>query len=306
MRITLVAVSMLSLTGPALAAPSCPATIAPAAAIVAAPVVAKPAAPADLPSPLSAAEIAGSPALQRIASRRAQLFALPEQHGLRAVFARSGNEFRVFYVTPDGQAEIGGVMWDAAGHNVTRDQVAGIPGVIPTVRLTAATAHERSADDSQAVIHPEAQLAAAHFGLEGFKEAPRVYMVMDPLCPYSIKAYGDLAPYVASGALQLALVPISINDHENDGESTTAALEMLSAPQDDMGKAWSRIIALGHAEPGVEPSDTAPASLTLNLAAAHAIQLQGTPTFVWRDGQGVHEEAGAPDDLAPFVQSLRP
>lgn len=323
MRTALIALSILFLPATALAAPSCPASIAPppltaptrppAALVTRPPVVAEPvaiarlAAPPAMTVPLSPAEIAEAPALQRIASHGAQLFALPARHGLRAVFARNGNEFRVFYITPDGQAEIGGVMWDATGHNITRDQVAGIPGVIPTVHLTSGGGNGQPSAADVPVSHPEAQLSAAHFGLEGAKDAPRVYMVMDPLCPYSIQAYKDLSPYVTAGKVQLALVPISINDHENDGASTPAALEMLSAPQTGMGKVWSRIIASGHADAGTLPSDDASASLALNMATAHGIELRGTPTFVWTDRQGeVHEEAGAPDDLAQFVQSLQP
>ena len=39
-----------------------------------------------------------------------------------------GATFQVFYLTPDGQAAVGGVMWDSAGHNITRSQVAPIEG----------------------------------------------------------------------------------------------------------------------------------------------------------------------------------
>lgn len=307
MRKVLTVVSLVAFPYFAWAAPSCPATVA-----IASPLPHLQDSRAH-PLPLSADEIAGSPALRRIASHGAQLFGLPVEHGLRAVFARNGNQFRVFYISPDGQAEIGGVMWDADGHNVTRDQVADIPGVIPTVRLGAAVrARQQVAgaglseeEASPPVMNPEAQLAATHYGLAGRDGAPRVYMVMDPLCPYSIRAYSALSPYVKAGRLQLALVPISINDHENGGASTSAALELLSVLPSAMGGAWTRIIALGGGEPDVAPSDTAAAALTLNLAAAHAIQTQGTPTLVWRDAQGsVHEQAGAPDDIGQFVDSL--
>lgn len=59
---------------------------------------------------------------------------------MRAIFARAadGKHFQVFYVTPDGKAEIGGIMWNAAGRNITLNQVRAIPGVMPTVRIGAA------------------------------------------------------------------------------------------------------------------------------------------------------------------------
>ncbi|MGH7211195.1 MAG: hypothetical protein ACREF1_06995, partial [Acetobacteraceae bacterium] len=58
---------------------------------------------------------------------------LGTQHGLRGLFVRSGAQFQVFYATPDGQRVIPGVMWDAAGKDITRQQVAHVPGAIPTV-----------------------------------------------------------------------------------------------------------------------------------------------------------------------------
>ena len=78
-------------------------------------------------TPIGADRIGRVPALQRIASNGAQLLDLGVQHGLQTVFARNGSIFEVFYLAPDGQAAVGGVMWDSAGRNITRSQVA--PGV---------------------------------------------------------------------------------------------------------------------------------------------------------------------------------
>src|SRR5580704_12105632 len=57
------------------------------------------------------------------------------QHGLQGFFVRSGPQFQVFYATPDNERLIPGVMWDAAGKDLTRDQVASIPGTVPTVTI---------------------------------------------------------------------------------------------------------------------------------------------------------------------------
>lgn len=53
------------------------------------------------------------------ASVGAQLFDLSTGRGLQAVFAKSGDTFQVFYIAPDGQAAVGGVMWGPNGHNIT-------------------------------------------------------------------------------------------------------------------------------------------------------------------------------------------
>lgn len=74
-------------------------------------------------TPISAAEADQVPALQRIRTSGAQLYELGEVHGLRSVFAVAGESFQVFYLTPDGQVAIRGIAQDAAGKNLTRDQV---------------------------------------------------------------------------------------------------------------------------------------------------------------------------------------
>ncbi len=51
---------------------------------------------------VSVDEISRVPALRRIASAGAQLTDLGTEHGLRTVFARNGQSFQVFYLTPDG------------------------------------------------------------------------------------------------------------------------------------------------------------------------------------------------------------
>ena len=301
---------ILGVPAVALGASTCPA---------AAPVHAPGGAPPSQPAPvipemgptLPAADIAASPALTRLASQGAQLYRLKSEHGLEAIFARSGTQFRVFYLTPDHLAEIGGVMWDATGHNVTRDQVSSIPGAIPTVQWNPSASGQGSRPGTAStataplMTDPVERVKAVAFGLEGQDTAPRVYMFIDPLCPFSTRAYAALKPAVASGRLQLAIVPVSINDHENSGASTPAAQQMLSAQPHDMAALWSQIDELGHAVPGHATLDAAGASLMLNLSAAHSIGLRGTPTFVWKDRNGIpHVEAGLPDDVEAFLASL--
>jgi thiol:disulfide interchange protein DsbG len=110
---------------------------------------------------LTAAQVAAVPALARIASAGATLMELGSEHGMRTIFAKKGNAFQVFYLVPDGSAAIGGIMWDASGHDLTRDQVAPIPGVIPTVKINGGTGQpqptkasaQRDDADPLALVH---------------------------------------------------------------------------------------------------------------------------------------------------------
>ena len=133
MRRILLVISLLAIPLTGFAEPSCaipPAPPSPFAQPTAAPVADT---DASVAAPLIGADrVARVPALKRISSKGASLYDLGMQHGLPTVFAKSGSTFQVFYLTPDGQAAVGGVMWDYTGHNITRDQIAPIDGTILT------------------------------------------------------------------------------------------------------------------------------------------------------------------------------
>ena len=139
MRVLLLTSSLLLTPTIAISAPSCAVpqnaanTALPPSDHSASPIIA--ASTSEDLTPIGADRIGRVPALRRIASNGAQLLDLGVQHGLQTIFARNGSTFQVFYLTPDGQAAVGGVMWDAAGHNITRGQVAPIEGTIPTVTI---------------------------------------------------------------------------------------------------------------------------------------------------------------------------
>jgi hypothetical protein len=166
-----------------------------------------------MPPALSSAQIRAVPALARIASEGAQIYELGETHGMQAVFARSGSHFQVFYITPDGDAEIGGIMWDAAGKDLTLSAVRDIPGVVPTVtvgntsgqpvtsRVTyqpgaPAQAAQTALPQSAPTASPAAVIAALNAstnGSAGPADAPHLYMLIDPMCGFSVRAMQGVA-----------------------------------------------------------------------------------------------------------------
>jgi thiol:disulfide interchange protein DsbG len=124
-----------------------------------------------------------------------QVKELAETHGLRGLYLRNGREFQVLYVTPDGRATIAGVMWDATGKNLTREQVSKIDGAIPTVIVD-----KDGAKSVEAAARSDALLGVekAAFGLAGDPTAPRLWMIIDPYCNYSVRAFDALRPYVTA------------------------------------------------------------------------------------------------------------
>ena len=235
------------------------------------------------------------PALRNVVSAGAKVYELPtppELEGLRTAFAVNGSAFQVFYVPAHGAAVIRGIAQGPGGENLTLAQTSAIPGVVPAIDIREGAALV----DGSAVK----TAAATTYGLWGREGAPRVYMFMDPLCSFSLRAMTTLKPAIDAGRLQVAVVPVAVTDHETGGHSTPAALAMLSVtPRDDMAPRW---MADWRDWAGQDPSNVALAdayaALRRNAAAAKAIGLRGTPTFLWAkpDGSDGRME-GAPGDL---------
>jgi protein-disulfide isomerase len=225
-----------------------------------------------------------------------QVKELGETHGLRGLYLRNGPEFQVLYATPDGKATIAGVMWDATGKNLTREQVSKIDGTIPTVVVDKDGARQfEAAAKANALVEVE----RASFGVFGSPAAPRLWMIFDPYCSFSVRAFNDLKPYVAAGRVQLALVPIAILDYETRGQSTPAAEALLSQDPGHMAEAWDERRFRGR------PSAEAPGLLQKNNRIAEDIGLKGTPTMVWRKADGTAGEIdGVPKSWEALIAEV--
>ena len=263
--------------------------------------------------PSGQAMVAGFPMDLTLARLRAiggsSVTDLGEREGLRGLVLRSGGTFQVFYATPDGERVIPGIMWDAAGRNLTRDHVAGIEGAIPTVTIgdvpagappapPTAVAPVTVAAPGAAAVSPLAVAQRAHAGVVGAEAAPHIWMFVDPQCGYSVQAMQRFQPLVAAGRLRLSVIPVAILDHANAGRSTADALAMLSHSAEGMVAAWSR------GDLRSAPSPEAPGRLRENTAAAAAIALRGTPTLIWRKADGTEGRVdGMPTNIEAVLAS---
>ena len=227
-----------------------------------------------------------------------QVTELGTLHGLQGIFVRNAGQFQVFYASPDSERVIPGAMFDAQGKNLTRDQVAAIPGAVPTVAIGDVAS--RAAAQVQAPIGSLLKaVEATTYGTVGSPAAPRLWVFIDPLCAWSVRAMGQLRSYVSAGRVQLAVIPVSVLDHEDQGRSSVAAKAMLSLPQETMVAAWSdnRL--------GEQTEPMADQRLMDNMAVVAAIGLLGTPTFVWRKPDGTEGRAdGLPNDVDALVASI--
>ena len=259
-------------------------------------------------------EITRSPALTRIASKGATLLDLGTDDGIRTVFAYLGESMEVFHVSPSGRYAVrsGRLMDmaepDPAKRDLTIRRAAIIPGVMPSVDmrgqagpLEAAQAAPQAQDGNAVLV----QLEKANYGVAGRPDAPRLYAFIDPLCSFSVRLIEALRPHIAAGRIQVAMVPLALIDHETNGRSTPAAQTLLSQPE-TMDAAWKGIVdaVRGKRPDTFTPSDDGRARLARNMALAAALQVQATPTLVWRQSDGTPRAQMGGQDLGQVVASL--
>lgn len=266
---------------------------------------------------ISTAEIARIPALTRIAKNGATLLDLGSDDGIRTVFAYLGDNMEVFHVSPSGRYAVrSGRLLDMAEADPTRRDLTMrrasiIPGVLPSVDMRGQTGAQEAASAAPASQAPDgnavlAQLEQADYGVAGRADAPRIYAFIDPLCSFSVRLMEALRPHIAAGRIQVAMLPIALIDHETNGRSTPAAETMLSRPSGEMDAAWKGLI---EAVRGRRPdlfavNDEGRARLARNKALATSLQVQATPTLVWRQADGAPRAQMGGQDLDQVIASL--
>lgn len=256
-----------------------------------------------------------APALQYLRSRGNDLKFMGRLHGLDAYFAEAANgSIQTFYVTPDGNAAVAGLMFNVQGQNITMGQVMSLLQSDPEA-LAAANrlqSDAKTAAEQKQPLTPQQQLAKAEAVLNaiektnwfrlGVPEAPIVYMVHDPNCPWCERSLHILAPLIAAGQLQLRIIPIGLLADT----SLAKAAAIISSP--NPGQALQRYEGRAQSPPP-ENLVTQDAILLVrqNEQFTRDYELEGTPHFVFRGFNGIpHIIRGMPrnmpDDLMRLVR----
>ena len=250
------------------------------------------------------------------------------------VEAPSG-QLQTIYVAPDGKMAVAGVLYNSDGINITARQLALLrqkalsegeapnDASVPTLSSgDVASANSVATGKSETLSQSESpssvykvdlpakmlvdELNKARWFSLGPVNAPVVWMVADPQCPYCHKAWEKLYPEVAAGRIQLRVILIAFLSGSND-----KALSLLS--KDDPGKAWlagqgSKSGASFDPAPkeGSDRYALAKASLKANEAVAEKLKVKGTPYLVYvTQDDDVYEVRGLPPSLETFLAGLK-
>jgi protein-disulfide isomerase len=320
--------------------------------------------------PLASKDSESTPALRYLAAAGVKLTYLGNDGGLRGYLGESsGGKMQTFYVTPDGEHFIAGVLFKRGGTNVTGVQIGEMqkrfedakkaaqggaqapaataptqpsapagepakqdaPAADPEKRSEAAPETSFSpilasaeapatlaealpavaldaSDDFVSSISAadfEARAAQANWFPVGKEEAPAIYMVADPQCPWCHAAWAQIRPLVFSGKLQIRVVMIA-------GLKGSDPIARAILSQANPGQAWLR--GEGSTEgvgvsPGAAEGSAAWADagkyLENNMNFASGLGAQGTPFFAYvGKDQKVHVSEGMPQPIDAFLSWL--
>lgn len=152
--------------------------------------------------------------------------------GFSAMVVESAGQRRIFYVTPDGGYLFSGSIYDAAGRNLSREDLAraGIGGEAAQSPSAAQTPASAKADEDGLLSGSAAvqQFAAAEslaWIEEGSASAKNVaYIVFDAKCPYCHEMYRNTRSLVSDGSMRIRWIPVGLL-HPESGPLGMGVLE---------------------------------------------------------------------------------
>lgn len=229
------------------------------------------------------------------------------------VTIKNGQE-QYFYVTPDQQAIVLGVLFNAKGDVVTMRQINDLRKKDPSVdALAEAQNSEAPAAASASVASEEtksgpskaqqlyAEVEAASWVALGEKSAPAIYSFIDPQCPHCHDMIEDFrkSGLLEKGQVQLRLIPVGLMNE--DSLKQAANLIESSDPASVLYKHLD-----GDKEALLSDKDPNTQSVQRNMVLMQSWKLDVTPFSVYKNKAGeIKIIRGRPENLKKLVTDLK-
>lgn len=262
--------------------------------------------------------------LKTMVEEGAQIRYLGNDLGLDGWVTIKNAQEQYFYVTPDQQGLVMGVLFNSKGDTVTLrqinqlrkaegpaiDKLAGLPDAAPppsreaTSRPEIATPEKILPKDSSEPSKSErfyAEVEKANWLALGQKTAPALYVFIDPECPHCHDMITDVrkSGYLEKGLLQLRLIPVGLMSENSLAEASF----LLAAPnaQELLYKHLD-----GDKKALLADKNVNTQGVQRNMSLMQDWKLDVTPFSVYRDVAGkIKILKGRPDDLKKLVTELR-
>jgi thiol:disulfide interchange protein DsbG len=230
-------------------------------------------------------------ALNALVEQGAQMRYLGKKHGMDGWVAIYQGEEQYYYVTPNGDGFIMGLLFDRDGGMATIEQVRDLQrqsdDVLdflavdkPDPTLTEAIRETNEAFEYKTPAERMFQeVENSNWVQFGADDAPVIYSFMDPQCPHCHSFMGDLREgYIEKGLIQLRMIPVGFRD-----ETLSQAAFLLAAP--DAKERWyAHLDGDESALPAKQGTNTQ--GIQRNLALMQSWKFDVTPMTVYRGKDG--------------------
>ena len=232
-------------------------------------------------------------ALKVLAERGAQSRYLGTKHGMQGWVTIFKGQEQYYYVTPDGQGFVMGLLFDKDGAMATVNQVRDLQQASGDAldilaidkkedKLDLAEA-KKIADKEFEYKSPAERMFAdiensnwISFGKEG---APVIYSIMDPQCSHCHAFMNDLrGGYIEKGLVQIRVIPVGFR------QETLAQAAVLLASSDPKERWYKHLDGDTTALPVDDKTDTQ--GVQKNLSLMQAWKFDVTPMTVYRGKDG--------------------
>lgn len=258
--------------------------------------------------------------LQSLVDNGAAVRYLGKDGGLDGWVAIKDGQEQYFYVTPDGQGIVLGVLFNNKGDVVTMRQVEALRkaepaldkianATVPPAPAAAAPSTTPPAPPTETPAAPSASKAdqlfqsveGSNFVSVGQKTAPVFYSFIDPQCPHCHDMIQDVRKSGAleKGQIQLRLIPVGLMNEDSLKQAAN-----LIAAENAPALLFKHLdgdknALLANTKPNTQ-------SVQRNMALMQAWKLDVTPFSVYKNKAGeVKILRGRPKDLNALLADLK-
>lgn len=232
-------------------------------------------------------------ALQILVERGAQARYLGTRHGMQGWITIFQGQEQYYYVTPNGEGFLMGLLFDKDGTMATVKQVRDLQSQSGEVLDFLAEDKKISEQDLTTAIRETneafeyktpaermfADVENSNWVEFGSKDAPVIYSFMDPQCPHCHEFMKDLkTAYIEKGLVRVRMIPVGFR-----AETLAQSAFLLAAP--DAIERWYKHLE-GDATALPAKSGTSTQGIQKNLSLMQAWKFDVTPMTIYRGKDG--------------------
>jgi len=244
--------------------------------------------------------------IQNLANEGAQIRYLGRDLGVDGWIAIKNGREQYFYVLPNGQAFLSGILFDNKGKAITHEQVRRLQaqGDETINSLAANNAYEAAqAEEKKEKYEFKTPSEQLYWDVEnsnwipvGLAGTPLLYAFVDPQCPHCHRMMGALREQIEAGKVQVRLIPVGLKQ-----ETKAQAAFLLASP--DPATTWWRHLDDVKKLPAKQEIGTQ--GVERNLMVMTTWKLNATPLVIYRGkDQKVKIIQGNPKDIEDLINDL--